>query len=348
MERNFKESRVMVELEEHFWRCGCKCGTRYVIAIFYYYKPVQKGGTAGRKLVKQFFPEKAAQWAVAVEEHKNNLLNYIIFLRVTPFLPNWFINMSAPVIGVPLVPFALGTFIGVAPPSFVAIQAGQTLHTLTSTSDACEFKSGCDHLFDKLREARLATAIVETNIDTDKKVTGTVQHTKLCRSELVANDILPKYYDPRPFLLRRVPILRRCDDFVTNFTAAKFRPSYDLTSIKKYTKNLSRLADHPGGAVCAIWRCETTRSTVLYVQNCVVTCATLRTTALSVSANIILRSLDPKPSTPGQCKVFITNAVTVSATSTLRTLQGTRPMASFKVYKNSLVKLPWHEPGPFA
>ncbi|KAJ2950469.1 hypothetical protein O0L34_g8713 [Tuta absoluta] len=95
----------------------------------------------GKKVVKKFFPERAEQWSKAVEKHKNNLLNYIIFLRVTPFLPNWFINMSAPVIGVPLVPFALGTFIGVAPPSFVAIQAGQTLHTLTSTSDAWSWTS---------------------------------------------------------------------------------------------------------------------------------------------------------------------------------------------------------------
>ncbi|XP_045459692.1 transmembrane protein 41 homolog [Melitaea cinxia] len=95
----------------------------------------------GKKLVRRFFPERAAQWSKAVSKHKNNLLNYIIFLRVTPFLPNWFINMSAPVIGVPLTPFALGTFIGVAPPSFVAIQAGQTLHTLTSTSDAWSWTS---------------------------------------------------------------------------------------------------------------------------------------------------------------------------------------------------------------
>ncbi|XP_032512002.1 transmembrane protein 41 homolog isoform X1 [Danaus plexippus] len=95
----------------------------------------------GKRLVRKFFPERAEQWSKAVTKHKNNLLNYIIFLRVTPFLPNWFINMSAPVIGVPLVPFALGTFIGVAPPSFVAIQAGQTLHTLTSTSDAWSWTS---------------------------------------------------------------------------------------------------------------------------------------------------------------------------------------------------------------
>lgn len=77
----------------------------------------------------------------------------MVFLRITPILPNWFINLSAPVIGVPLVPFALGTFIGsftlffltvlviirfvgVAPPSFFAIQGGQTLHTMTIEDSA--------------------------------------------------------------------------------------------------------------------------------------------------------------------------------------------------------------------
>lgn len=33
------------------------------------------------------------------------------------------------------------SFSGVAPPSFVAIQAGQTLHTLASTSDAWSWTS---------------------------------------------------------------------------------------------------------------------------------------------------------------------------------------------------------------
>ncbi|GBP76038.1 hypothetical protein EVAR_33346_1 [Eumeta japonica] len=52
----------------------------------------------------------------------------------------------------------------------------------------------------------------------------TVRRTKLCRSELAANDILRRYYVPRPrLLLRRVPVLRHCDAFVTSFTAAKFR-----------------------------------------------------------------------------------------------------------------------------
>ena len=42
----------------------------------------------------------------------------------------------SPVIGVKLTPFWIGTFLGVAPPSFVAIQAGTTLQQLTSSTDA--------------------------------------------------------------------------------------------------------------------------------------------------------------------------------------------------------------------
>ena len=57
-----------------------------------------------------------------VEAQRGNLLSYIIFLRITPFLPNWFINIVSPVIGVPLPPFWFGSFIGVAPPSFLFIQ----------------------------------------------------------------------------------------------------------------------------------------------------------------------------------------------------------------------------------
>ncbi|XP_015182962.1 PREDICTED: transmembrane protein 41B [Polistes dominula] len=95
----------------------------------------------GRKLLYKYFPDKANEWTVMVAKHSDNLLNYMLFLRMTPFLPNWFINLASPVIGVPVVPFTVGTFFGVAPPSFVAIQAGQTLHKLTSSSDAWSWNS---------------------------------------------------------------------------------------------------------------------------------------------------------------------------------------------------------------
>jgi len=97
----------------------------------------------GRKLVKHYLPERAAQWSAKVETHRGNLLSYIVFLRITPLLPNWFINIVSPVIGVPLLPFWVGSFIGVAPPSFVFIQAGTTLQHMTSTMDPITAESVC-------------------------------------------------------------------------------------------------------------------------------------------------------------------------------------------------------------
>ncbi|XP_034191768.1 transmembrane protein stas isoform X2 [Osmia lignaria lignaria] len=95
----------------------------------------------GRRLLFKYFPDKARVWTLTVRKHKHHLFNYMLFLRMTPLLPNWFINLASPVIGVPLAPFTMGTFFGVAPPSFVAIQAGQTLQNLTSSSDAWSWNS---------------------------------------------------------------------------------------------------------------------------------------------------------------------------------------------------------------
>jgi len=95
----------------------------------------------GRRLVHKYLPERAASWSAKVDSQRGNLLSYIIFLRITPFLPNWFINIVSPVIGVPLLPFWIGSFFGVAPPSFVFIQAGTTLEQLTSSSDAITVES---------------------------------------------------------------------------------------------------------------------------------------------------------------------------------------------------------------
>lgn len=96
---------------------------------------------AGRPVVLKYLPERTKQWQEKVDKQRDNLLFYIIFLRITPFLPNWFINITSPVINVPLMPFWFGTFLGVAPPSMLAVQAGTTLYELTSSRDAFSLTS---------------------------------------------------------------------------------------------------------------------------------------------------------------------------------------------------------------
>ncbi|KAM5138707.1 transmembrane protein 41B [Mantella aurantiaca] len=95
----------------------------------------------GRPVVYKYLTEKAIKWSEQVERNRDHLINYIIFLRITPFLPNWFINITSPVINVPLKVFFLGTFLGVAPPSFVAIKAGTTLYQLTTAGEAVSWYS---------------------------------------------------------------------------------------------------------------------------------------------------------------------------------------------------------------
>ncbi|EDV46504.1 transmembrane protein 41 homolog [Drosophila erecta] len=95
----------------------------------------------GRRLIRHFWPKKTSEWSKHVEEYRDSLFNYMLFLRMTPILPNWFINLASPVIGVPLHIFALGTFCGVAPPSVIAIQAGKTLQKMTSSSEAFSWTS---------------------------------------------------------------------------------------------------------------------------------------------------------------------------------------------------------------
>ncbi|KAH7698928.1 SNARE associated Golgi protein, partial [Aphelenchoides avenae] len=88
--------------------------------------------TIGRKLVMYYFPERIAKWQSEVAWQGDDLFDYMVFLRVTPILPNWFINIASPVIDVPLAPFFFGTAAGVAPPSFLYVQAGTTLQMMTS------------------------------------------------------------------------------------------------------------------------------------------------------------------------------------------------------------------------
>lgn len=95
----------------------------------------------GRSFVLQKFPERISKWQEDLSKHSDNFLNYMIFLRVTPIIPNWLINIASPVLDVPLSPFFWGTFLGVAPPSFLYIQAGSTLEQMTHTSVAWSWSS---------------------------------------------------------------------------------------------------------------------------------------------------------------------------------------------------------------
>lgn len=59
-------------------------------------------------MVYLLWPDKLAHFSTQVNKQKTNMLSYIVLLRVTPVLPNTFINVASPMVDVPLTPFMLG------------------------------------------------------------------------------------------------------------------------------------------------------------------------------------------------------------------------------------------------
>ena len=85
------------------------------------------------------FPGRMDAFGKTLLKHKQHLVNYMIFLRVTPFLPSWFINTASPVVGFPFREYITGTAVGLQPLNFILVQAGQTLSQLNSYRDLYSF-----------------------------------------------------------------------------------------------------------------------------------------------------------------------------------------------------------------
>ncbi|XP_032755894.1 transmembrane protein 41A [Rattus rattus] len=86
----------------------------------------------GKQLVVSYFPDKVALLQRKVEENRNGLFFFLLFLRLFPMTPNWFLNLSAPILNIPIVQFFFSVLIGLIPYNFICVQTGSILSTLTS------------------------------------------------------------------------------------------------------------------------------------------------------------------------------------------------------------------------
>lgn len=57
-----------------------------------------------------------------IARRRESLLNYMLFLRLTPTLPNTFINVASPIVDVPYHIFFLATVIGLIPAAYVTVK----------------------------------------------------------------------------------------------------------------------------------------------------------------------------------------------------------------------------------
>ncbi|GAA5965862.1 hypothetical protein JCM8115_003030 [Rhodotorula mucilaginosa] len=75
------------------------------------------------------------RWADRIKEHDQNLLSYLIVLRIAPLPPHWMVNIAAYHVGISAWKFWLSTFLGIAGVSYIHTQIGTTLDQMTSSDD---------------------------------------------------------------------------------------------------------------------------------------------------------------------------------------------------------------------
>uniref|UniRef100_A0A8C2UAJ8 Transmembrane protein 41A n=1 Tax=Coturnix japonica TaxID=93934 RepID=A0A8C2UAJ8_COTJA len=86
----------------------------------------------GKRLVVRYFPDKVALLQRKVEENRSCLFFFLLFLRLFPMTPNWFLNLSAPILNIPIAQFFFSVLIGLTPYNFICVQTGAILSQINS------------------------------------------------------------------------------------------------------------------------------------------------------------------------------------------------------------------------
>ncbi|UEM20047.1 TVP38/TMEM64 family protein [Skermanella mucosa] len=80
---------------------------------------------AARTALGSGLRRRAGPWMARLEAgFHENALSYLLVLRLVPLFPFWLVNLVPAFLGVPLGTYALGTFLGIIPGSFVYASVG--------------------------------------------------------------------------------------------------------------------------------------------------------------------------------------------------------------------------------
>ncbi|XP_042201636.1 transmembrane protein 41A isoform X1 [Callorhinchus milii] len=107
--------------------------------------------TYGKQYMVQRFPERVSMLQQRVEENRSCLFFFLLFLRFFPMTPNWFLNITSPILNIPLPQFFFSVVIGqvticrdrsrwlaakdavgLLPYNFICVQAGCILSEISS------------------------------------------------------------------------------------------------------------------------------------------------------------------------------------------------------------------------
>jgi len=75
------------------------------------------------------------KWADKISANKENMLSFLIVLRIAPLPPHWVVNVVCPHVGIRLVPFWMSTFLGILGVTVIHTTIGGGLDDMTSAED---------------------------------------------------------------------------------------------------------------------------------------------------------------------------------------------------------------------
>ncbi|KAH7912027.1 hypothetical protein BJ138DRAFT_1100594 [Hygrophoropsis aurantiaca] len=75
------------------------------------------------------------KWSDKICAQKDNLISFLIIIRIAPLPPHWVINVICPHVGIRLVPFWISTFFGVFGATVIHTTIGSGLDEMTSAAD---------------------------------------------------------------------------------------------------------------------------------------------------------------------------------------------------------------------
>ena len=74
-------------------------------------------------------------WADKLRAHKDDIISFLIVLRIAPLPPHWVVNVVCPHVGIGVVPFWISTFLGIFGVSVIHTTIGGSLDDMTSPDD---------------------------------------------------------------------------------------------------------------------------------------------------------------------------------------------------------------------
>jgi uncharacterized membrane protein YdjX (TVP38/TMEM64 family) len=78
---------------------------------------------------------KLDKWADKIEAQKENIISFLIVLRIAPLPPHWVVNVVCPHVGIGIIPFWCSTFLGILGVTVIHTTIGGSLDQMTSADD---------------------------------------------------------------------------------------------------------------------------------------------------------------------------------------------------------------------